>query len=154
MGAEGKCILLVEDDTNDTFFLRFAFEKAGIANPLHAVTDGQEAIDYFSGTGQWADRDAFPIPSLVLLDLKLPVKSGFEFLEWLRARPQFAAVVVLVLTSSSDQKDIEEAYRLGASSFVVKPLTVEKRIHLARLIKEYWIELNLFPGLLAKPKKK
>jgi CheY-like chemotaxis protein len=145
MDASSRPILLVEDDENDVFFLKYAFEAAGIKNPLHSVQDGQQAIDYLSGSGPYADRRQYPFPWLVLLDLKLPIKMGMDVLRWVRQQPQLAALLVVVLTSSSDSRDIDEAYRCGARSFLVKPLSVEKRLELAKAIKLYWLELNQFP---------
>ncbi len=147
MGADSKCILLVEDDQNDVFFLEYAFESAGINNPIRVVTDGQQAIDYLQGRGRFSDRAIHPMPSLVLLDLKLPVKMGFDVLKWMRQQTRFQTLPVIVLTSSSDILDVDEAYRLGARSYVVKPVSVDKRLELANAIKKYWLEMNEFaPG--------
>ncbi len=147
MGADSKCILLVEDDQNDVFFLEYAFESAGINNPIRVVTDGQQAIDYLQGRGRFSDRAIHPMPSLVLLDLKLPVKMGFDVLKWMRQQTRFQTLPVIVLTSSSDILDVDEAYRLGARSYIVKPVSVDKRLGLANAIKKYWLEMNEFaPG--------
>jgi len=135
-------ILLVEDDENDVFFLQHAFEKAGIRNPMFIVRDGQEAINYLSGVGRYGDRNQAPFPWLVLLDLKLPVKTGLEVLRWIRSQPKLAELLVVVLTSSANSQDIDESYRCGARSFLVKPVSVEKRLELAKAIKLYWVELN------------
>ncbi len=146
MSDAAKTILHVEDDKNDVFFLKFAFEDAGIANPVQVVEDGQSAIDYLAGKGKYADRDRYPFPCLVLLDLKLPVKMGLDVLRWIQEQPQLRNLLVLVLTSSSDIRDIDEAYRLGARSYLVKPLSVDKRLELAQLLKRYWLELNQPPS--------
>lgn len=140
-------ILLIEDDKNDAFFLQYAFETAGIANPVQVVEDGQKAIDYLAGTGPYANRGQFPFPCLVLLDLKLPVKMGMDVLRWIHQQPQFGNLLVLVLTSSSDIADVDEAYRLGARSYLVKPLSVDKRLELAKALKLYWLDLNEPPSL-------
>ena len=116
-------ILLVEDDPNDVFLMKRALKGAAITNPLRIAEDGQQAIDYLTGAGQFADRTAFPVPNLVFLDLKLPYKSGFEVLEWIRTQPSMDSILVVVLTSSSEEKDIKETHRLGAKSFLVKPPT-------------------------------
>ncbi|HVV70886.1 MAG TPA: response regulator [Verrucomicrobiae bacterium] len=139
-------ILLVEDDRNDVFFLQYAFETAGITNPMQVVVDGQEAIQYLAGQGPYADRSRYPLPCLVLLDLKLPVRMGLEVLEWIHARPELRNLLVVVLTSSSSMADVDRSYQLGARSFLVKPLSVDKRLEMARLIKEYWIEMNKAPS--------
>ena len=147
MNAESKVILLVEDDENDAFFLKYAFETAGITNPIQMVPDGQKAIDYLAGNGDYADRARFPFPCLVLLDLKLPICMGLDVLKWIRRKPDFDALLVVVLTSSADVRDVDAAYRLGARSFLVKPLSVDKRLELAKAIKLYWLDLNEFPSL-------
>jgi CheY-like chemotaxis protein len=138
-------ILLVEDDQNDVFFLQYAFEAAGITNPLRVVVDGQKAIDYLAGEGQYAERSRYPFPCLVLLDLKLPVRMGLEVLEWIHERPELRNLLVVVLTSSSSVADVDRSYQLGARSFLVKPLSVDKRLEMARLIKQYWVEMNEAP---------
>ena len=147
MTDPSKTILLVEDDKNDAFFLQYAFEAAGIPNPLVLIDDGQKAMDYLAGTGSYADRLKFPLPCLVLLDLKLPGKDGLEVLRWAQSQPGLRNLMVVILTSSSDVSDVDKAYRLGARSYLVKPLTVEKRLAMAQAIKTYWLELNEFPSL-------
>jgi CheY-like chemotaxis protein len=140
-------ILLVEDDENDVFFLRYAFEMAGITTPLHVSVDGKEAIDYLAGAGKYSDRETYPLPCLVLLDLKLPVRMGHEVLRWIQEQPALQTLLVVVLTSSADPRDVNDCYRLGARSFLVKPLSVDRRLDLARAIKMYWLELNQSPEL-------
>ena len=151
MKSDGRTILLVEDDQNDVFFLRYAFETAGIDNPLQVVTDGQQAINYLSGTGKFADRQRYPLPCLMLLDLKLPGKMGTDVLRWIRSQPHLANLLVVVLTSSSELNDIDRAYECGAQSYLVKPLSLEKRLDMAKAIKSYWLDLNEFPSLPATP---
>lgn len=147
MNLQDRTILLVEDDKNDVFFLRYTFEMAGISNPIQVVVDGQQAMDYLAGTGSYADRLRYPFPCLVLLDLKLPVKMGLDVLRWIRQRSELDTLLVVVLTSSSDLQDVNEAYRLGASSYLVKPLSVDKRLDLAKAIKLYWLEFNAYSTL-------
>jgi len=106
------------------------------------VTDGQQAIDYLSASANPADRLQHPVPCLILLDLKLPRKSGLEVLHWLRSCSKLPWLPVIVFSSSTQPQDIQKAYRLGASSFIVKPASVEKRLELAQLIKGYWLEFN------------
>ena len=147
MASAEETILLVEDDQNDVFFLQYAFQEAGIKNPLQVAADGQQVIDYLQGQGPYADRSRYPFPCLVLLDLKLPVKMGLDVLRWVRSQPQLQNLLVLVLTSSSNMRDVDEAYRLGARAFLVKPVSTDKRIELARAIKQFWLELNEPPSL-------
>ncbi len=150
MSNSDGTILLVEDDSNDVFFLQYAFEAAAISNPLKAVADGQKAIDYLQGAGEYADRVQFPLPILVLLDLKLPVKMGFEVLRWIQGQRHLANLPVIVLTSSADAADIDLAYALGARSYLVKPVALEKRIEMAKIIKNYWLELNRLPTMSSR----
>jgi CheY-like chemotaxis protein len=147
MASVDGIILLVEDDQNDVFFAQYAFKEAGITNPIQTVADGQQAIDYLLGQGPYADRKRFPFPCLVLLDLKLPVKMGLDVLRHLRTQPQLPNLLVLVLTSSSNIRDVDEAYRLGARAYLVKPVSTDKRLEMARLIKQFWLELNEPPSL-------
>ncbi len=135
-------ILLVEDDPNDVFLMKRALKGAAITNPLHIAEDGQQAIDYLAGTDQFADRTAFPLPNLVFLDLKLPYKSGFEVLEWIRIHPSMDSTLIVVLTSSSEERDIRESYRLGAKSFLVKPPTQKMLSELMLSLKDYWMTRN------------
>jgi CheY-like chemotaxis protein len=138
-------ILLVEDDPNDVFLMKRALKAAAITNPLKVATDGQEALDYLAGAGQFENRAEFPIPSLIFLDLKLPYKSGFEVLEWIRSQPSLDSTLVVVLTSSSEERDIKETYRLGAKSFLVKPPTQAMLSDLMLSLRDYWMNHNEFP---------
>ena len=115
-------ILLVEDNENDVLLTRLAFAKAGVANPHQVVGSAEEAMDYFRGEGRYADRTQFPIPVVALLDLSLPGISGFELIKWIRTQPELGAVLVAVLTGSTEEKDAEHARQLGANSFFTKPL--------------------------------
>jgi len=116
-GAQKKqqCILYVEDDDNDVFFLRLAFSTAGIGTLLRIVKDGQTAIEYLDGEGIYADRTSYPMPTLVLLDLQLPLCSGMDVLRWIRATDGLKALVVIMFTSSHHPRDIDTAYGLGGS---------------------------------------
>ena len=116
-------LLLVEDDPQDLFLLQRALQKAGITLPQRIATNGEQAINYLSGTGHFADRDAFPIPQAMLLDLKMPFFSGFEVLEWMRSQPHLSGVRVIVLTGSSMDNDRKRALALGAEAYLVKPAT-------------------------------
>ncbi|HZR21375.1 MAG TPA: response regulator [Verrucomicrobiae bacterium] len=116
-------LLLVDDDEADIFLLQRALQKANLTLPEHIVTDGEEAIDYLSGRGPFADRNAFPIPHAIFLDLKMPFVSGFEVLEWIRTQPQLASIPVFVLTGSSIERDRQRAFELGARHYLTKPAT-------------------------------
>jgi CheY-like chemotaxis protein len=136
------CLLIAEDDANDVFFLKRAFQEAEIHNQLHFVHDGQEAIDYLSATGKFSDRARYPLPALLILDLKMPRKTGMEVLKWLAEQPELRRLPVVVFTSSAHQKDVERAYDLGANAFVVKPSSNGRRVDLAKVIKGFWLEFN------------
>ena len=138
-------LLIAEDDENDVFFLQHAFAKANIPNPLHIVRDGQEAIDYLSGANAFSDRGKYPLPYLILLDLKMPRKTGMDVLEWLSKQPELRCLPVIVFTSSAQRTDIERAYELGANGFVVKPSSTEKRAELVKALALFWFEFNEAP---------
>jgi CheY-like chemotaxis protein len=111
-----QMILIVEDDPNDVLLLQRAFQKAGLKNNLRLVRDGSQAIAYLSGHGIYSDRAKYPLPFLVLLDLKMPGTDGFEVLQWARAEPDLKRLLIVVLTSSNLQTDVDRAYELGANS--------------------------------------
>ena len=138
---------MVEDNEDDVFFMKRALSGAGVVNPLQVVEDGQEAIDYLSGIGKFEDRIAHPLPVVVFLDLKLPVRMGIEVLAWIKNHPQLANLVVVVLTSSNEPSDLKQAYSLGANSYVVKPPTAAQLLDLAKSFKWYWLEFNSFETL-------
>lgn len=139
-------ILYAEDEEHDIFFLKRAFIEANAPNTIEAVSDGQSAIDYLAGCGAFADRTRYRLPCLVLLDIKLPRKSGFEVLRWLRQVSGLPHLPVIMLSSSARRDDIYSAYDLGANSFVVKPADVEERTKLANMIKGFWLDFNHSPG--------
>jgi len=141
---KAKPILLVEDDENDVFFFRRAMDKAGMQTPLEVARDGQEAIDYLKGAGEFADRLAFPLPCLVLLDLKLPFVMGLDVLKWIRLQPDLP-MVVLILSSSEEQADIAKAYQLGVNGYLVKPPEPGKLHDLVRTIDNFWMKQNVSP---------
>jgi CheY-like chemotaxis protein len=114
-------ILLVEDDEDDAFFVKFAVDKAGIGNRLIVAGDGLEAVRYLTGAGDYADREVHPLPGLLLLDLKMPVMSGFEVLTWLKSRAELIDMPVVVLSSSDLEADKTRATSLGAKEYRVKP---------------------------------
>jgi CheY-like chemotaxis protein len=137
-----KTILLAEDDAQDVFFMRCAAQDVGIHDALRVVQDGQEAVDYLEGCGEYADRQRFPRPCLVLLDLKLPRVTGFEVLKWIRQQPALKTLIVIVLSSSGLEKDVDLAYRLGTNSYLVKPLTPHQLREMLKRLKQYWLDLN------------
>ena len=120
-GRKSGSHLLADDDENDTYFIERALKEAQVANPLRRVRDGEEAIAYLKGEGGYGDREKFPLPHLMLLDLKMPRKNGFEVLEWVRGQPGLKRLPVIILTSSKEDSDINHAYDLGANTYLVKP---------------------------------
>src|SRR6185503_13984651 len=115
-----------------------AMKKAGVRNPIQVATDGQQAIDYLKGAGKFADREQFPLPCLVLLDLKLPYVMGLEVLAWIRRQPG-AGLIVIVLTASGQDAEIASAYRLGANAFLTKPSEASKLVDMVKAIKDFWL---------------
>ncbi|HLH53899.1 MAG TPA: response regulator [Verrucomicrobiae bacterium] len=139
------CILYAEDDENDVFFLRRAFSTVGIEQLLRVVKDGQTAIGYLDGEGIYSDRQTYPLPSIVLLDLQMPGCGGMDVLRWIRATDALRGVVVIIFTSSHHPRDILTAYELGANSFVLKPVSVSDRAQFARELKAWWLHRNQVP---------
>jgi CheY-like chemotaxis protein len=134
-----RTILLVEDNKDDVFLMKRALEKARIVNPVTVLDTGQEAMDYLAGKGEFADRETYPIPAAIFLDLKLPFVYGHEILGWIRGQKEFESVVVIVLTSSNQASDLSRCYALGANSYLVKPPTAEQIEALARAFKWPWL---------------
>jgi len=145
-----RLILIVEDNPDDILLLQRAFKKARIANPIYIAEDGEEAVAYLSGEGKYGNREDFPLPILVILDLKLPRKSGFEVLEWVREQKGLRRIPIVVLTSSSETTDINRAYDLGANSYLVKPVSFSSLLDLTTTLHIYWIILNEPPEIYTK----
>ena len=131
-------VLLVEDDADDVFFLKRAFEKAGVGGLEQVVSDGQEAIAFLSGAGPYADRRAFPPPSHVILDLKLPKVSGLEVLEWVRTRGPRPDLPVAILSSSGEKVDRDRAHSLGIDGYFVKPSGQGELVSIVRTLANAW----------------
>ena len=140
--AEQFSILLAEDRDDDVLLIRKAFASAYIPNPLYVVRDGEEAIAYLAGEHRYANRDEYPLPRLLLLDLKMPRMDGFDVLKWVREQPSLKTLRVVVLTSSNDLRDVTKAYQLGANSFLVKPLDFQNLMALTKTIEGHWLEIS------------
>jgi CheY-like chemotaxis protein len=139
-------ILHVDDDSNDVMLLQHACRKAGMDINLLGVSDGDEAIAYLNGRDKFADREQFPLPRLILLDLKMPRLSGFEVLSWMRQDDKLKRLPVVVLTSSSHDADVNRAYDLGANSYLVKPVGFDALVEMVKAIHLYWLTLNERPA--------
>jgi CheY-like chemotaxis protein len=131
-------ILLLEDEEHDIFFVKQATQMGGKSHDVHAVRNGLEAIDYLRGEGQYGNREAYPLPNVIMTDLKMPCMDGFEFLQWVRDHPEHQIIPVIVYTSSSMETDVRKAYRLGANSYIVKPSSLHQMVDVLRATWEYW----------------
>jgi CheY-like chemotaxis protein len=140
-------LLHVEDDPNDVLLLQRAFRKAGSPLTIQAVTDGDKAVAYLSGADEFGDREKFPLPAVVLLDLKMPRKSGLEVLEWIRGNSALKRAIVIIFTSSKHDEDVNKAYDIGANSYLVKPVGFDMLVDVAKMIQQYWINTNERPKL-------
>jgi len=132
-------VLCAEDEESDRIILRRAFSKAGIKNPLVVVPDGQEVIDYLSGTGQYHDRKAHPLPALLILDLKMPRRSGFDVLAWMSGRPELAGIPVVIYSSSMSEADMRATRQLGVKEYFVKPNDLAEYSKVVRNLYGRWI---------------
>lgn len=139
-------ILLVEDNANDEMLALLAFKRFNIANKVFVVRDGAEALDYIFCTGVYAKRRV-ENPRVILLDLKLPLVDGIEVLRQVRSDPRTKLVPVVMLTSSSEERDVIDSYRLGVNSYIVKPVDFEQFNEVARHLGYYWLLLNRQPGI-------
>jgi CheY-like chemotaxis protein len=143
---EKQAFLLAEDNDHDVFLMQTAFPKAGLSNPLQVVNTGDDAIAYLEGTGRFRDRRRYPFPLVVLLDLELPGKSGFDVLRWMQHRPFRSQLVAFVLTASHRDTDASKAYSLGTDFYLTKPTRFEDLVELTRCLY-YWVRLNHFTAL-------
>jgi len=144
MSEDGVEILLVEDNPNDEALALHAFKRQNIANDVYVVRDGAEALEYIFCTGAYAHRK-IENPKVILLDLKLPLVDGIEVLRQIRSDPRTKLIPVVVLTSSSEQRDVVETYKLGVNSYIVKPVDFEQFNEVAKHLGYYWLLLNRQP---------
>jgi CheY-like chemotaxis protein len=145
MPGNGTTILHVEDDPNDVLLIARAFRKAEIPASIQVVNDGEQAVNYLSGNNSFSSREQFPLPSLVLLDLKLPRKSGIEVLAWIRAQAGLKRIPVVMLTSSNQPMDINRAYDLGANAYLVKPVNFDNLVEMLKTLDSFWLRVNQRP---------
>ncbi len=143
-----KCtILIVDDDENDIFFARRAFTDINVHCQFQVLKNGQEAVDYLAGCGAYANREKFPLPMMILMDLKMPIMDGFQVLEWLRKRPGIKVIPTIVFSSSDVPRDITRAYELGANSFMTKSVTYDGLLLKLQTLSQYWLEHCKHPNV-------
>lgn len=140
-------ILLVEDNEDEVLLLRRALKLAGSTAPMIVVHDGLEAIDYLTLRGPYRDRTQHPLPHVMVVDLKLPRLSGLGLLKWLREQPGLRRLPVVILTSSSEERDVASAYDMGANSYVLKPSGIASLQQIAEMIHRYWLGTNVRPSV-------
>jgi CheY-like chemotaxis protein len=135
-------ILLADDDEDDLFLIQRAIQSARLLNPVQVVRDGEEAINYLAGEGRYGNREEFPLPFLLLLDLHMPKQNGFDVLRWMRNRPELGEIKVAVLTSSSHERDYLQAMELGANSYFCKPGSLNEFVQLMLRLQGHWLLLE------------
>ena len=141
-----RTILLADDSENDLFLMRTAFKKAQFDTRLLEVRNGEEAIAYLKGDGLYGDRNNFPLPAVMLMDLNMPKKTGFEVLDWVRAQPGLKRLSIFVMSASMRTEDVAQAFDLGAHAFLVKPGTLDALMAMVRSLSA-WMQINHFPPL-------
>ena len=149
MGLKDSGILLVEDDSNDILFIQRAFRRSKLENSMQVVRDGDEAVAYLSGEGQYGDRNLYPLPGMILLDLKLPRRSGLEVLEWIRNQPVIKRIPVVILTSSKENSDVNTAYDIGVNSYLLKPVNYNALNEMIDTLNAFWLGLNCYPSVIS-----
>ena len=144
--ANNGTILLAEDSADDVLLIRMAFKKAGFSNPIQVVSDGEKAIQYLRGEGPYADRNQFPVPQILLLDLKMPLLNGFDVLAWIRQRAEWKCLPIIVITTSFYGPDIDQAYELGANSFLTKPAHFDEFVATIKQMGHFWLGHTILPA--------
>jgi len=143
--AHPEPVLAADDNPDDIRLLQFAWRRAAASVPLHSVVGGEEAIAYLKGDGIYANRAEFPLPRLLLLDLKMPRKDGFEVLQFVRAHNAIKTLPVIVFTASLHREDVHRAFELGANAFLVKPVELQKLVELVTCLDSFWLKYNQSP---------
>jgi CheY-like chemotaxis protein len=143
-----RTILLIEDEPTDAQLILRGFEKAKVLNPIVHLTNGDDALRYLAGRGEFTDRLKYPIPALILLDLKLPGLTGIQLLQWLHVQGELKRIPLVVLTADDRQDIVNAAYDLGANSYLVKPGNAADIVRMVKVIQSYWLALNEPPQLV------
>ncbi|HNX69041.1 MAG TPA: response regulator [Candidatus Omnitrophota bacterium] len=138
-------ILMAEDDEDDYLLAAKALYEARLLNEVHRVKDGEELMDYLLSHGTYQDRQVYPLPLLILLDLNLPKKDGREALKEIKAHPELSKIPVVVLTTSKSEEDVAKTYDLGVSSFIRKPVTFQGLVDIMKTLKHYWLDIVTLP---------
>lgn len=146
MTAQETPLLIVDDDPADREFVVDSLKIAGVLRPIRTAEHGRQAIDYLSGAGIYSDRKRNPLPCLIITDLKMPLTDGFELLDWVRRTGRMACLPVLMLSGSSQDRDVERAYAMGANGFLVKPVSLTRLADMMAAVKAYWLDFNLAPA--------
>jgi CheY-like chemotaxis protein len=133
-----NAILVADDNDDDVMGILMALRNAGVKNPVQTVSDGDLALAYLRGHGAFANRERFPLPGILLLDLKMPRLGGFAVMEWLQTQPQFKKLLIIVLSGHNQLREVQQAYKLGAHSFLIKPCTADDIGNLMRWFAEHW----------------
>ncbi len=142
---QGYIIMCVEDNPEDLETIRRAFKKVGLVNPMLHFDDGDEALDYLFRRDNFVDAKKNPLPSMILLDLNLPGTDGFEILAEIKQDVKLKKIPVVVLTTSSDERDIEKCFQAGANSYIVKPVSFEGFVEAIKRLKDYWFSISVIP---------
>ena len=137
--------LVAEDDQDTQLLIKRAFKQADLTPPIYFTNDGQQTIHYLSGDGDYSDRSRYPMPALLLLDLKMPCRDGFDVLRWIRSQPHLRRLVVVMFSGSSLEKDVAQAFDLGVNSFVMKPVSFSELFQVILSLHHYWFGCNHFP---------
>ena len=140
-----KSILVAEDNDDDFEFMEHAFKKYNIQNYIHRCLNGFEVMDYLHQRGRFVDVKENLRPQIILLDINMPKKDGYDVIKELKVHPEYCRIPIIVLTTSDDELDIKKCYELGANSYIVKPITLQAYLEATRLIKDYWLNLTVLP---------
>ena len=149
MAKDRPTLLIVEDNEDDIFFVERIFKQIGARCELRFARDGFEAIEYLSGHGAFKDRAKYPMPTIILMDLKMPRRNGFEVLEWMHNQPEIKLIPTIVVTSSTLQEDVTRAYRLGANAVMNKPVDKDSLLQMLKSFHIYWTDFVEMPEVKA-----